>query len=222
MCLAFDIIIVGIILFFVFIVLLFVFLKKLRYNRVVRSGKGIPASMLISQFTIPVSERGDVEQFTFPVRRPLKKEEIAEEQCPICFKDKKKLHSWVLFDCRHSVCNSCFQKMVARHRLQSRCPFCRAYLAHGEGQRGGSAGASTNENANTSTSTGGGAAVEVVVLGSGGGSGDGNVADNSNTNNGEEAAAANESNQSSSDERGDQSEQPHTATTTTTTPIANA
>lgn len=98
----------------------------------------MPAKLIISYWTIKPEERGDIGQFSFPLHRPLRRDEINEEMCPICLKDMPKAKSWVVFDgCTHATCFACFKRLVGEHRLHAACPMCRSLLAVGEGDRGG-------------------------------------------------------------------------------------
>lgn len=109
--------------------------RRWKYSSAVRSGS-VPASMLIPRMATWRGQMGDVAAFTFPVHRPIEKEEIKEDSCPICFKPDPRLSQWISFKCSHGVCNSCFKKLVREQRLHAACPLCRALLAEGEGNRG--------------------------------------------------------------------------------------
>jgi len=135
-CLIFNLLIVVIILFFAALILVFALYKKWKYSRAIKNGS-LPAKFLISQLVVPPSERCDLSAFSFPVRRPKTREEINEESCPICLKDKPKPTSWLVFGaCNHATCDSCFKRLVSGQKLHAACPICRTALAKGEGNRG--------------------------------------------------------------------------------------
>jgi Zinc finger, C3HC4 type (RING finger) len=138
LCLVFNILVVVIILFAAALIFAFALYKRWRMSRAIKRGS-IPAKFLISQWTVPPSERADLAAFAFPVHQPKNREDINEEECPICLKPKPKPTAWLVFGaCNHATCNSCFKKLVAEKKLHAPCPICRTLLAQGEGSRGGS------------------------------------------------------------------------------------
>lgn len=135
-CLVFNVLAVVIILFFATLIFAFALYKKWKRSRAIKNGS-LPATFLISQWAVPPSERGSLAAFSFPVRRPKTREEINEESCPICLKEKLKPTSWLVFGaCNHATCNSCFKRLVSDQKLHAACPICRTTLVQGEGNRG--------------------------------------------------------------------------------------
>lgn len=138
-CLLFHILTITGLLLVILTIVGVVWYKQWKLSRAVQKGS-VPAEMLISYWGVKPSERGDIDAFTFPVHRPARREDINEEACPVCLKDRPKSKSWVVFEgCHHAVCLSCFKKIVGQHRLHVACPMCRSLLAIGEGDRGGPA-----------------------------------------------------------------------------------
>ena len=136
-CLLFNMLIIATIALTAVIILIAMLARRCKFSRAVRNGN-IPAKMLISYWTVRPSERGDLEAFSFPVHRPLKRDDINEESCPICLKTRSKPSSWIIFDkCNHGTCQGCFKKLADQQRLFVACPMCRALLADGTGHRGG-------------------------------------------------------------------------------------
>jgi hypothetical protein len=133
-CLIFNILVIVIMIFIVFLIFAYAGYKKWKWSRAIKLGR-LPANYLISMFSVPPTERENLKHFSFPVRRPKNREEINEEACPICLKDKPKPASWLVFgNCEgtHACCNSCFKKLVADQKLLAACPICRTQLATGE------------------------------------------------------------------------------------------
>ena len=98
--------------------------------------KVVPAKLLLSQFLIKAKDRGDIKNFNFIIRRPDNRDEVKEDECPICLKDYKKPGKWLIFSCGHATCFKCFRRMTLNKRLHTTCPLCRNYIAEGEGDRG--------------------------------------------------------------------------------------
>ena len=98
--------------------------------------KVVPAKLLLSQFLIKAKDRGDIKNFNFIIRRPDSRDEVKEDECPVCLKDYAKPGKWLIFSCGHSTCFKCFRRMTLNKRLHTTCPLCRKYIAEGEGDRG--------------------------------------------------------------------------------------
>eukprot|EP00890_Picochlorum_soloecismus_P001900 jgi/Picsp_1/2710/NSC_00939-R1_hypothetical protein COCSUDRAFT_64482 [Coccomyxa subellipsoidea C-169] len=98
--------------------------------------KIVPAKLLLSQFLIKAKDRGDIKNFDFIIRRPDSRDEVKEDECPVCLKDYKKPGKWLLFSCGHATCFKCFRRITLNKRLHTTCPLCRQYIAEGEGDRG--------------------------------------------------------------------------------------
>jgi len=47
-----------------------------------------------------------------------------EEECQICF-DSYTIEDQVIFDCTHTVCIHCYEKLI---QYNSPCPFCRSII----------------------------------------------------------------------------------------------
>ena len=91
----------------------------------------------MSRWSPKVSERGDVDAFSFPLRRPSNRKDINEDSCPICLNTRPSPKSWVAFGvCNHATCYSCFKQLVRQQGLHAACPLCRSLLAVGDGDRG--------------------------------------------------------------------------------------
>jgi len=131
-----TILLVAIFLFFAALMFAIALYKNWKFSQAIKNGS-LPAEMLISQWSVKTSERGDLDAFSFTVRRPEKREDIDEESCPVCLKEKPKATAWLVFGaCNHATCNHCFLKLVSDQKLHAACPICRTLLAQGEGNRG--------------------------------------------------------------------------------------
>jgi len=96
----------------------------------------VPASMLVSSWNTQTKNLGDTEAFHFVIHVPESRDEIKEQECPICLKQHPKSRKWIVFGCGHATCRKCFKKMVSRQKLYTNCPLCRHVIVEGDGDRG--------------------------------------------------------------------------------------
>jgi len=135
-CVLFNVLVVIVVVFFAVLILAVMLYKKWKLSRAIKSGS-LPAEFVISQWLVLPKERGDLAAFSFPVHQPKKRDEVDEESCPICLKERPKPTSWLVFGaCNHATCISCFKRLVSDQKLHAACPICRTMLAKGEGNRG--------------------------------------------------------------------------------------
>ena len=130
-----PLIISAIVLVMVLYVVAVVIWSRYAYLKSLKKGS-VPATMLVGQWLASGKDRGDVKAFTFMIRKPQSREEVKEEDCPVCLKNYENPKKWVMFTCGHATCERCFRRMMARQRLFTNCPLCRHYIAQGDGDRG--------------------------------------------------------------------------------------
>ena len=155
LCIMFNIMVVIVIFLVVLLILAYSLFKKIRYNIAVRRGN-VPAKLILTAYPwgVKPDERGELAAFTFPVHRPTEREEVNEESCPICLKERPKASSWIIFyGCKHATCDGCFRQLANQQRLNAACPMCRSLLAQGEGDRGGPKKVVAADTSTTSTTT---------------------------------------------------------------------
>lgn len=128
-CITFSLITVSLIGFGLCFIFFFVFWRRVKYQRALLQGDGVPAKYIVRYATVTKKGRGDLDDFVFKIRQPKDKSDVHEDACPICLDKKPKPKSWVIFECGHAICTTCFQGIVKDKKLHATCPFCRNYLS---------------------------------------------------------------------------------------------